>query len=299
MSNLVVKEVNFQGDLLLAGQDFNSEKIYVGVSWICNGLGLSKSQKDTQVQKVQTDLLLKQGCLKFQAGIFDKHNETIALDIEFLPIWLAKINLTPKMQEETPELVEKLLEYQLKAKDVLANAFIKKLPQLAWEDAMIEMLMQSKEMRVRQEKLEHNQQEQSSKLIQLETEFNKEIVTEGYKTNDNIARQFGLYSIKDKPHFGFIDAIAKYLRIYNTTIGYKDEYVNVIRTTVHGGNVGAAVYYSDAAIDLIREFVANEFKPKVTYIVQGIRKGQIKEIAFQLNNKTYKFNESTYKKHSS
>ena len=122
---LITKEVDFYGDEIMCVQDTATGKIYVGVSWICNGIGLSKSQKDTQVQKIQKDLALKIGCLKFQAGVFDENNETISIELDYLPLWLAKISITPKMQEENPILASKLLNYQLKAKDVLAEAFIK------------------------------------------------------------------------------------------------------------------------------------------------------------------------------
>ena len=161
MNNLLVKEVEFQGANLKACQNDENKKIYVGVSWVCNGLGLTKSQKDTQVQKVQNDLVLKMGCLKFQAGVFDNDNEVVALDIEYLPLWLAKITITPKMQNEQVELVDKLVEYQLKAKDVLANAFIHNLPQMGYEDLLIQHLMQMKEVRLKQE-----QQDSEIKLLQ-------------------------------------------------------------------------------------------------------------------------------------
>lgn len=191
------------------------------------------------------------------------------------------------------DLYDELLDEYFELRDGESN--IMPMTQLELAQYSINLLVeQEKEMlRMRQK-----QDEIDNKVITLETEFNKETVSEGYKTNDNIARHFGLYSIKDKPHFGFIDAIAKYLRIYNTQIGYKDEYVNVIRTTVHGGNVGAAVYYSDKAVEMMKDFVTNKFKPKAYYFVQGVKKGQIKEITFELNNKTYKFNGNTYKKYS-
>lgn len=41
-----------------------------------------------------------------------------------IPIALAKINITPKMKKEQPELSEKLLTYQDKCADVLASVFI-------------------------------------------------------------------------------------------------------------------------------------------------------------------------------
>jgi len=134
-SNLLsIKTVDFNGDTLQAAQDHNG-KIYTGISYICNGIGLSKSQKDTQIQNIQSDEVLSRGCLKFQAGVFDPNNETIAIEIDFLPLWLAKIPITPKMKIENdnlkeqyghdfPTTVDKLIEYQIKAKDVLAKAFL-------------------------------------------------------------------------------------------------------------------------------------------------------------------------------
>lgn len=125
-NKLIVKAVDFNDSQLMAAQDSETGKIYVGVSWICNGLAFNKGQKDTQVEKIQGDVVLKQGCRKFPAGVFDPHNETIAIELDFLPLWLAKISITPKMQEEQPEVTKNLVEYQLKAKDILAAAFLPK-----------------------------------------------------------------------------------------------------------------------------------------------------------------------------
>lgn len=124
-NELVTKEVDFCGDTIMCAQDNDTGKIYVGVSWVCNGIGFTKSQKDSQVQKIQTDYVLKKGCLKFQAGVFDDNNETFALELECLPLWLAKVAITPKMIDENLELANKLANYQLRAKDVLSDAFVK------------------------------------------------------------------------------------------------------------------------------------------------------------------------------
>lgn len=122
-NKLSVKTVDFMGDGLLAAQDKDGV-IWTGINSFCQGIGLSKSQRDTQVQNIQSDEVLKMGCLKFQAGVFDPNNETLALQLDYVPLWLAKISITPKMKESNPELVEKLIKYQLKAKDVLAQAFL-------------------------------------------------------------------------------------------------------------------------------------------------------------------------------
>lgn len=124
-NELVTKDVEFNGNYLKAAQDLKSGKIYVGVSWICNGIGFTKGQKDRQVINIQDDIVLKSGCLKFEAGVFDNNNDTVAIELDYLPLWLAKISITPKMIKEKPEVAEKLINYQLKAKDVLVRAFIK------------------------------------------------------------------------------------------------------------------------------------------------------------------------------
>lgn len=153
---LVVKEVEFMGDALMAAKD-SEGCIWAGASYICNGIGLTKSQKDSQVEKVQKDMLLSKGCRKFPAGVFDGSNETVALKMDFIPLWLAKISITPSMKENSPELVEKLITYQLKAKDVLAEAFLPqyKNPEKGYETkatSIGEIASFNKEMDKRMEK---------------------------------------------------------------------------------------------------------------------------------------------------
>lgn len=118
------------GTDLMAAQDAEGN-IWAGVRWICTGIGLSRGQINNELSKVQNDETLKEGCMKFQAGVFDPNNATMALRLDFIPLWLAKISITPAMKADKPELVETLKQYQLKAKDVLAAAF---LPSYAMPD---------------------------------------------------------------------------------------------------------------------------------------------------------------------
>ena len=55
--------------------------------------------------------------------------DSFCLKLDYVPLWLAKIAITPRMERETPELAAKLEQYQLKAKDVLAAAFLPKAQQ--------------------------------------------------------------------------------------------------------------------------------------------------------------------------
>ncbi len=122
-NELIVKDVDFFGDTLKAARD---EKgiVWAGVRWLCAGMGLTRGQSNGEVVKIQEDLILSKGCMKFRAGVFDLNNETLALQLDYVPLWLAKISITPNMKETNPALVEKLVNYQLKAKDVLAAAFL-------------------------------------------------------------------------------------------------------------------------------------------------------------------------------
>lgn len=122
---LVVKNVDMLGDTVLAAQD-SEGNIWAGVRWFCNGLGLSRGQINNENNRIQTDLALRRGCTKFNAGVFDPNNETVALKLDFVPLWLAKISITPSMEQSNPNLADKLIEYQLKAKDILADAFLNK-----------------------------------------------------------------------------------------------------------------------------------------------------------------------------
>lgn len=125
MNDLVVKSVDLFGDSIMAARDKDGN-IWAGVSYFCKALGMSNVQKDTQVDKIRTDKTLSRGYRKFPVGVFDQSNETVAIRYDFIPLWLAKISITKKMEQNNPDLADKLLEYQLKAKDVLAAAFLPK-----------------------------------------------------------------------------------------------------------------------------------------------------------------------------
>lgn len=127
MNDLVVKSVDLFGDSVMAAKDRDGG-IWAGVSYFCKALGMSNVQKDTQVDKIRTDKTLSKGYRKFPVGVFDRSNEAVAIRCDFIPLWLAKISITKKMEQDNPELADKLLQYQLKAKDILAAAF---LPQYA------------------------------------------------------------------------------------------------------------------------------------------------------------------------
>lgn len=120
MNELITKEIEFYGGKIVS--IIKNEKIYVSVKSVCENLKMTEGQMKNQRNKIQNDELLKLG-LKFvpvDTGFGIK--EILMIELDYLPIWLAKIN--PARFDES--LKQKLMIYQLRAKDVLAEAFLGK-----------------------------------------------------------------------------------------------------------------------------------------------------------------------------
>lgn len=87
---LETKKVKFNGKELIAIME--NEKIYVSVKNICNNLGMSKNLSDTQIKKINNDELLKGASklthLETNGGL----QQVLVLELDYLPIWLAKMN---------------------------------------------------------------------------------------------------------------------------------------------------------------------------------------------------------------
>lgn len=123
---LQVTDFNFYGDNLIALKDNATGEIYTAITHILRGIGFNSKQVEHQQNKILKDELLKSYTLKF-SGVdlnMPSVNEIWCISQRKLPIALAKINITPKMKKEQPELSEKLLTYQDKCADVLASVFI-------------------------------------------------------------------------------------------------------------------------------------------------------------------------------
>lgn len=123
MNDLAVKNVDLFGDTVVAAQDKDGV-IWAGVRWFCDGLGLTKDQMRNERRRIHEDLVLSKGESNLTLPTNGGNQEVLCLKLDFIPLWLAKISITPSMKENDPHLVDKLVKYQLEAKDILAAAFI-------------------------------------------------------------------------------------------------------------------------------------------------------------------------------
>jgi phage antirepressor YoqD-like protein len=120
---LEIKKVNFMGDELVAIRENDSGKIYVGVKWICSGLKFTRRQRNSQISKIQKDSVLSKGARKMMLLTNGGEQETLCIELDYLPLWLAKINTGIISDKSTKS---KVVNYQLKCKDILAGAFLHK-----------------------------------------------------------------------------------------------------------------------------------------------------------------------------
>ncbi len=134
------------GSIELLAVKMSDGKIYAAVKWVCQGIGLTRGQINNEYTKVREDLVLKQGARNLMLLTNGGIQEVLCIELEFLPLWLAKISITPKMQEEVPWTVENLVKFQLEAKDVLADAFINK------PKSQLEIMQMQIEQMIKQEK---------------------------------------------------------------------------------------------------------------------------------------------------
>lgn len=124
-TQLAIKQVDFLGADLLAVQTEDFE-VYAAINPILRGMGLNEKQTEYQRDKWLTDRVIAKGTRKFSGTLLNNKTgkDTWTISLKKLPLALAKINITPAMRRDNPELSTILEEYQDKCADVLAAAFL-------------------------------------------------------------------------------------------------------------------------------------------------------------------------------
>lgn len=133
---LQVTNFNFYGDELIALKDNSTGEIYTSINSVLKGIGFTdKDQIRKRRDKWINDIVISKGICVFNIPTYDgvtkndtpiNNQETYCISQHKLPIALAKINITPSMKRNQPELSSKLELYQDKCADVLASVFIDK-----------------------------------------------------------------------------------------------------------------------------------------------------------------------------
>lgn len=128
---LQVTNFNFYGDELIALKDNATGEIYTSINSILRGIGFTnKDQIRKRRDRWINDIVISKGVVKFNIptqGVVAKNDTTLfdekdtyCISQYKLPLALAKINITPKMKQNQPELSSKLELYQDKCADVIS-----------------------------------------------------------------------------------------------------------------------------------------------------------------------------------
>lgn len=116
------KEIKFYDDTLFGVKD-EGGKVWLAITHSCKQLGFDYQRIKSQGEKIREDKVLSKGVGKFRVLTNGGEQEIFCLEEKFVPLWFAKITLTKKMQEDIPDVFEKLERYQLEAAEVLHKAF--------------------------------------------------------------------------------------------------------------------------------------------------------------------------------
>lgn len=119
---LIQKLIDFEGGQILGIKDDKGE-VWLGVKKACTDIGLTVGQADRQIKNIKNDVVLSKGMTNMTFPTNGGQQSVFAIHETYVTLWLAKISLTPTMKAENPKAVEKLVNYQLKCKDVLHSAF--------------------------------------------------------------------------------------------------------------------------------------------------------------------------------
>lgn len=123
---LQVTDFNFYGDELIALKDNSTGKIYTSINSVLRGIGFKDEQVRYQRTKWINDKSISKGVLKFNIPSNGGNQITECISTHKLPLGLAKINITKRMEKDYPDITSKLELYQDKCADVLASVFIDK-----------------------------------------------------------------------------------------------------------------------------------------------------------------------------
>ena len=135
MNEISIKNVPFCESVLLAVQKKENGKIYVAINSVLRELGFDEKQIEYRRDKWKNDKVLSKGTLKFSGTLLGAGTgkDIWCIDVNKLPLALSKLDITPKMEKELPELSDKLEIFQEECADVLSAAFIENRKKSAME----------------------------------------------------------------------------------------------------------------------------------------------------------------------
>lgn len=104
----------------------NDGEVYTAANNILRNIGFNEDRVKAIRKKWRDDRVVSNLGRNFTLATGYGDKETYCLSTKILPLALAKISITPELEKSYPEVVEKLVRYQLECADVLYKHFVQK-----------------------------------------------------------------------------------------------------------------------------------------------------------------------------
>ena len=269
-NGLEVKRIPFLGAELMAARD-DEGHIWAGVRWMCEGIGLTKGQMQNERSRIHGDKVLSQGERNLVFPTKGGNQETLCLALDFVPLWLAKISITPTMEAENPELAATLEQYQLRAKDVLAAAFLpKKQERTAKRPALSSVNGAAKLILGALEEAGVAPEYKVLTLKGIYEPFGLPVPTDGLRVAEKLydltgmAEELGAMSAKSgKPHAQAIGAILGFVGVLEGEVK--------ITPYIKNGHSGTTEQYTEPVLTRVRRWLETNGWPTVIKSTGGNR----------------------------
>lgn len=128
-TSITPAEIKFYQDEVTAFQT-NDGEVYAAVNKVLRNIGFNEDRVKAIRKKWRDDRVISPNgryfTLRYSGGVQPVDKDTYCITNKILPLALAKISITPELEKSYPEVVEKLVRYQLECADVLYNHFFKK-----------------------------------------------------------------------------------------------------------------------------------------------------------------------------
>lgn len=261
MNDLIIKNVPFCQAELLAVQDKETGKIYAGINCILRELGFDDRQIEYRRNKWNDDKTISKGVQKFLYPSKNRgYQETYCIDIKKLPIALAKIEITPKMENEIPELSDKLEKYQDECADILAKAFLKQKEE---RKESLDAVNRAADILKGAYQAAGTDERYLALLVgsvykECGMEFNLPPVkmdTDKLYDQTMIANELGIMSASGKPHAQAVGAIIDMICVSD------DDKITTPYT--NHGHSSVVVQYKECVADMIREWIEDNGYPRI------------------------------------
>lgn len=104
----------------------NDGEVYAAANNILRNIGFNEDRVKAIRKKWRDDRVISKGGRYFTLLSNGGSQDTLCFSTKILPLALAKISITPELEKSYPEVVEKLICYQLECADVLYKHFAQK-----------------------------------------------------------------------------------------------------------------------------------------------------------------------------